>query len=214
MEEIKRYWLNDEKTSWVDEFMLPEHLIPDEEIFEKIWDLHPPQYGKTRFGPSPRWFQSYGKGYYFSGTEHKGISVPKIIQPWIDHANESLYAKMYGYSKEEAHKGFNEVLINWYKDGNHYIAAHSDNENQLVQSKLGETIVWSSTFQEGETSRIFRLKPIREKGMRNMEKLDIEMPNGVVLVMGGACQKTHKHQIPKTKKTVGRRINLTFRRFN
>lgn len=43
------------------------------------------------------------------------------------------------------------------------------------------------------------------------------MPGNTVLVMGGRCQQTHKHAVPKVdgKKgaKMGRRINMTFRVF-
>jgi alkylated DNA repair dioxygenase AlkB len=43
------------------------------------------------------------------------------------------------------------------------------------------------------------------------------MPHGTVVVMGGTCQKTHKHAVPKVtgKKAEGMkpRINITFRIF-
>lgn len=44
-------------------------------------------------------------------------------------------------------------------------------------------------------------------------KLDLEVGDGDLVVMGGDCQKTHKHEVPKTSQLVGRRINATFRTF-
>lgn len=44
-------------------------------------------------------------------------------------------------------------------------------------------------------------------------KLDLEVGDGDLVVMGGDCQKTHKHEVPKTNQLVGRRINATFRTF-
>lgn len=44
-------------------------------------------------------------------------------------------------------------------------------------------------------------------------KLDLQVGDGDLIVMGGDCQKTHKHEVPKTSQLVGRRINATFRTF-
>lgn len=40
------------------------------------------------------------------------------------------------------------------------------------------------------------------------------LENNSVLVMGGTCQKTHKHGITKNPKIKNYRISLTFRVFN
>lgn len=44
-------------------------------------------------------------------------------------------------------------------------------------------------------------------------KLDLEVADGDLVVMGGGCQKTHKHEVPKTKQLVDRHINAAFRTF-
>ncbi|GAG89364.1 unnamed protein product, partial [marine sediment metagenome] len=99
-----------------------------------------------------------------------------------------------------------------------------DDESDMKLGPKGESIVFSMTFQEGDTSlRTFRVKPKakygetkEERRTLGKERVDIDMPNGLVLVMGGLCQKTHTHQVPKAPKSrssVGRRINLTFRQF-
>ena len=44
------------------------------------------------------------------------------------------------------------------------------------------------------------------------EKHKIVLENGSLLIMSGKMQHNWLHQIPKTKKTIGERINLTFRR--
>ena len=46
------------------------------------------------------------------------------------------------------------------------------------------------------------------------EKRVLELRDGDLCVMGGRCQKTHKHDLPKvTGQLCGRRINATFRSF-
>jgi len=132
---------------------------------------------------------------------HSAKKIPEELKCYLDIANKSTY---------HAEFNFNEIFVNWYQDGNHYIGPHSDDESSLYHNDKGETIVYSITLQEEPGNRIFRLKP-KSKG--NKDRLDIPLLNGQIVVMGGLCQKTHTHQVPKTKKNVGRRINITIRAF-
>lgn len=215
--------LNKDGSSWVDGFMM--NPLPTQEEFDRLWELCPPEYGKIKqFGKTihtPRYQQSYGKPYNFSGMDHPALPIPDDLQRYLDWANVMPYAKMYGL------ESFNEVLVNWYVDGTHGIGMHQDDERDMRLGKNGETNVFSITFQEyteeKRGNRTFRLKPYTKnvedtetRKTLGKERVDIEMPNGLVLVMGGVCQRTHTHQLPKlTKKAkpTGRRINVTFRFF-
>lgn len=96
------------------------------------------------------------------------------------------------------------MLINWYDDGNHYIGKHSDDEKQIVP---GSNIY---SFSFGSSNRIFR---IRDKYNKLRPFIDLEMPHGTLIIMGGDMQKGYTHEVPKSKKVKDRRINVTFRRF-
>ena len=108
------------------------------------------------------------------------------------------------------------MLVNWYADGSHYIGAHSDDETQLADSAPIFSLSWGA-------SRRFRMLPKTERPRKGeaplwetdgpREKLTLELGDGDLLVMGGTCQKTHKHDVPKTGNLVGRRVNATFRTF-
>jgi len=95
---------------------------------------------------------------------------------------------------------FNTLLINLYRDGNDSNGWHADNEKELGQNP----IIASVSF--GET-RPFHFKHKRIKKQRH--KLNLE--HGSLLIMKGEMQHFWKHQIAKTKKEIGERINLTFR---
>lgn len=81
------------------------------------------------------WQQSYLRGYFFSGMKHDALDLPEEIQPILDWAN-SL----------DVEPKFNQVLVNWYENGLHYIGPHSDDERSLVRRSpifslsLGETL--------------------------------------------------------------------------
>ena len=212
-----RYFLDEAGTALLDIFF---SRVADTADFDELWNLHPEEKGKIKIADKeidvPRYQQSYGKEYWFSGMTHESLPIPDILLPFLEEANNSQYGKLYGAT------GFNEILVNWYADGNHYIRAHSDDESEMVTSINGENVVYSLTLQEAPGNRIFRLKPklppkstvsVDERKSIGKERIDLELQHKIVAVMAGTCQKKFKHQVPKTKKTVGRRINITFRCF-
>jgi alkylated DNA repair dioxygenase AlkB len=97
---------------------------------------------------------------------------------------------------------FNSVLLNLYRDGSDSNGWHADNEKEL-----GINPVIASISLGAE--RLFHFK---HRKLPN-EKHKIHLENGSLLLMAGEMQHHWLHQIPKTKKPIGQRINLTFRRF-
>ena len=190
--------------------------------FLDIWELHPDEYGKVFIAGkerrTPLYQQTYGRSYNFSGMYHECLPIPKEVMPFLNWANKQDYAKLYGCS------GYNQVLLNWYEP-DHHIGKHSDDERQLITSKHGETTVWRLTLLRPDQQRthknlrIFRIKPKKKAKdqKQNTDILDIRLDHGLVLVMGGRCQREYTHQVvkisPKVQKTTGNRINITFRCF-
>lgn len=95
----------------------------------------------------------------------------------------------------------NSVLVNLYRDGRDSMGWHSDDEPELGRNP---TIASISLGQE----RRFVLRS------RSLPKRTIELvpPHGSLLVMAGDLQHAWQHQVPRTARLVGPRINLTFRR--
>ncbi|WP_283642249.1 alpha-ketoglutarate-dependent dioxygenase AlkB family protein [Croceibacter atlanticus] len=98
-----------------------------------------------------------------------------------------------------AHK-FTTCLANLYRTGNDSNGWHSDNEKELGHNPVIASLSLGAT-------RSFQLKHKTDSSLR----FNIELPSGSLLIMKGTTQEFWKHQIPKTKKHVGERINLTFR---
>jgi alkylated DNA repair dioxygenase AlkB len=195
--------------SWFSYFRLPENLCINYADFETLWNLHPVErsairlYGKTIL--SPRYTQSFGKDYYYSGAMHPGQPFHPILRDYLDFVNQA-FRGMYRFGFQNP---FNMCLVNWYEDGSHYIAPHSDDESVMEKNAAGESVVVTISFGQ---SRLFRLIA---KDPNNPDHMNYEMrlePN-TVLVMGGTCQSTHKHTIVKEPKVLGKRISLTFRIF-
>lgn len=95
---------------------------------------------------------------------------------------------------------FTTVLLNYYRDGNDGNGWHADNEKELGMNPI---IVSLSLGAE----RNFQLKHNSDAS----QKKNIILENGSLLLMKGTTQHFWKHQVPKTAKPVGSRINLTFR---
>lgn len=96
---------------------------------------------------------------------------------------------------------FNSVLLNLYRNGQDSNGWHADNEKEL-----GEKSVISSLSLGAQRTFHFKHRNLKE------EKHKLALEHGSLLIMAGDMQKYWLHQIPKTKKQIGERINLTFRK--
>ena len=97
---------------------------------------------------------------------------------------------------------FNSVLINYYRDGKDRVAWHSDDEKEL-----GKNPVIASVSLGAE--RKFKLR--HKKYKENQLQHEVFLQNGSLLLMSGSTQHHWLHEIPRTAKPIGPRINLTFR---
>ncbi|MFT5847575.1 alpha-ketoglutarate-dependent dioxygenase AlkB family protein [Psychroserpens sp.] len=102
--------------------------------------------------------------------------------------------------EKEAHHKFTSVLLNRYRDGNDSNGWHADNEKELGTNPV------IASLSLGE-SRPFHFKHRKIKEERHK----INLSHGSLLIMRGDMQHHWLHQIAKTKKDIGERINLTFR---
>lgn len=170
-----------------------KNFIPEDlanEYFAEIranaaWDQKQGAFGHMQ----PRLTASYGDNgivYYYSGTEN-------VALPWI-------YPLLDIKQRIEAIKGdYNYCLLNCYRDGKDSVSWHSDAEKGMAN------IIGSLSL--GAT-RTFNIKHNKTK-----EKQSFEVNNGTLIIMAGTMQQFWKHEVPKTDKEVGERINLTFRKF-
>ncbi len=121
-------------------------------------------------------------------------NITKTALPWT---KELLALKQ----KAEALSGetFNSCLLNLYHNGDEGMAWHSDAEKDLKQHG---TI---ASLSLGESRRfLFKHK-------LSHEKVEIQLAHGSLLLMKGTTQSHWLHHLPTTKRSIGARINLTFR---
>lgn len=121
----------------------------------------------------------------------------KTALPWT---SELLNLK----EKVEAisEKKFNSCLLNLYHNGEEGMGWHSDNEPELEKNAA----IASLSFGAGRRF-VFKHK-------QTGEKTAVFLENGSLLVMLGNTQTYWLHSLPKTKKVVVPRINLTFRKIS
>jgi alkylated DNA repair dioxygenase AlkB len=90
-----------------------------------------------------------------------------------------------------------------YRDGNDSVAWHGDT---VGRSSTEDTMV---AIVGLGAARTFALRP-RGGG----KSLRLQHRHGDLLVMGGSCQRTWEHAIPKTTRPVGPRISIQFRPYD
>ncbi|WP_350287642.1 alpha-ketoglutarate-dependent dioxygenase AlkB [uncultured Croceitalea sp.] len=95
---------------------------------------------------------------------------------------------------------FTTCLANLYRDGKDSNGWHADDEKELGQNP----VIASVTLGQ---ERWFHLKHKEDRSL----KQKILLGHGSLLLMKGPTQHFWKHQIPKTTRAIGERINLTFR---
>ncbi|PJJ11021.1 alkylated DNA repair dioxygenase AlkB [Flavobacterium sp. 1] len=132
------------------------------------------------------------------GNEGKPYSYSNIkMQP---HFWTFLLQKIKSLVESATETNFTTVLLNYYRDGNDGNGWHADNEKELGMNPIIASLSLGA-------ERNFQLKHNTDTA----QKKNIILENGSLLLMKGTTQHFWKHQIPKTAKTIGSRINLTFR---
>ncbi|NND16031.1 MAG: alpha-ketoglutarate-dependent dioxygenase AlkB [Eudoraea sp.] len=178
------------------------YYVPDflsktraENLFEELRSSIPWRSDKiTVFGKTydqPRltaWFGEEGISYSYSGITMQPTPFPELLM--------ELKTKLELFSGTK----FNSCLANLYRDGQDSNGWHADDEKELGTNPV------IASLSLGE-SRAFHLRYKSDHSRK--EKL--LLTSGSLLLMLGATQHHWHHQVPKTKRKIGSRINLTFR---
>ncbi len=165
------------------------------ELFQRLLHETPWQqdyitvFNKTH--PQPRltaFYNDSSKPYTYSSV----VMNPNKWTPLLIYIKQEVEA----ISREH----FNSVLLNLYRDGKDSNGWHADNERELGNNPTIASVSFGS-------ERSFNL----QHNTINDAKLKITLEHGSVLLMKGSTQHFWKHQLAKTSKVIGPRINLTFR---
>lgn len=184
--------LPDAKISFYPNFFSSQQ---SDSIFEELLNTIPWQQDElTVFGKKyqqPRLTALFGN----DGKPYSYSSITMQPNPWT-----LLLQKIKIHIETSTGKTFNAVLLNLYRDGKDSNGWHADNEKELGTNPIIASLSFGAT-------RPFHLKHISDKSLTKK----IMLTHGSLLIMQGTTQHFWKHQIPKTAKPIGPRINLTFR---
>jgi alkylated DNA repair dioxygenase AlkB len=183
---MKKIKLNDGGVLFYDAAFLPT-ILADRYFVELrdqcAWEQKPGIFGHMQ----PRLIASYGD----TGVTYRYSGVDNVAIPWTTTLLE-IKEKMEGIQVET-----NYCLLNRYRSGSDSMGWHADDEPEM-----GNVI---GSLSLGAT-RKFR---IRHNITR--ETQTFLAGNGTLIIMAGTMQQFWQHEVPKTKRNVGERINLTFR---
>ncbi|MGN6722045.1 MAG: alpha-ketoglutarate-dependent dioxygenase AlkB [Marmoricola sp.] len=134
------------------------------------------------------------------------VDVPRLVHTYgidtplphdvLTRAREALNDRY----RPELGEDFVTAGCCFYRDGADSVAWHGDN---LGRGRTSDTMVAIVSF--GSPRRLL----LRPKG--GPCELAFHLGHGDLVVMGGSCQRTWEHAIPKTARPVGPRISIQFR---
>jgi alkylated DNA repair dioxygenase AlkB len=137
----------------------------------------------------------------------KVVAVPRLLcfygedAPLPDPVLTAARAALDAHYGPELGEPFRTAGLCLYRDGRDSVAWHGDT---IGRGRTEDTMVAIVSLG---TPRPLLLRP-REGGSR---PLRFEVGHGDLLVMGGSCQRTWEHAVPKTARPVGPRISVQFR---
>jgi len=164
-------------------------------IFEQLLNEIPWQqddikvFGKTH--PQPRLTALFGN----DGKPYSYSNIKMQPHPW-----NILLQKIKSLVEDCTETNFTSVLLNQYRNGKDSNGWHADNEKELGTNPVIASLSFGA-------ERTFQLKHNSDLSL----KKSIVLEHGSLLIMKGTTQHFWKHQIPKTSKPIGSRVNLTFR---
>lgn len=129
------------------------------------------------------------------------LPQPRLTCRWHrgrDELPDPVLARMAGALSARYRVEFGQVGANLYRDGVDSVAWHGDRVARELESAVVALVSLGA-------ARPFRLRP--KGGGRSIGLLP---GPGDLLVMGGSCQRTWQHSVPKVR-GVGPRISVQFR---
>jgi alkylated DNA repair dioxygenase AlkB len=135
------------------------------------------------------------------------LDVPRLVsfhdltsEPAPHPAIAKLRVRLNDIYAGELGEPFTSAGLCLYRDGSDSVAWHGDD---IGRSRTEDTMVAIVTL--GAT-RVFAMRP-RGGG----RALRLPQGHGDLLVMGGSCQRTWEHAVPKTSRPTGPRISIQYR---
>lgn len=146
-------------------------------------------FGKTYLQPRlTALYGNNGNSYSYSGITMEPLPFTPELR-----AMKAMVEQRCGHE-------FTTCLLNLYRDGGDSNGWHADDEKELGTNPVIASVSLGAT-------RAFNLKHRSQKSLRYR----LQLEHGSLLLMEGPMQHHWLHQVPKTRRPVLPRINLTFR---
>lgn len=136
------------------------------------------------------------------------VDVPRLLrfygegEPLPDPALVEAKAGLDAHYGDELGEPFVTAGLCLYRGGRDSVAWHGDT---IGRSSYEDTMV--AIVSVGDPRALL----LRPKGGGAGRTLRFEVGHGDLIVMGGSCQRTWEHAVPKTARPVGPRISIQFR---
>ncbi len=133
------------------------------------------------------------------------VDVPRLLsffdegEPLPDPELDRIKAALEAYYRDEK---FATAGLCLYRDGRDSVAWHGD---RIGRGNTEDTMVAIVVLG---APRPFLLRPREHRGTNSIR---LDLGHGDLVVMGGSCQRTWEHAVPKTARPVGPRISVQFR---
>ncbi|MEU4340750.1 alpha-ketoglutarate-dependent dioxygenase AlkB [Nocardia sp. NPDC023852] len=134
------------------------------------------------------------------------VDVPRLLkfyeeqEPLPDPALADARTALSDHYRRELGEPFRTAGLCYYRDGHDSVAWHGDTSGRGATEDTMVAIVSIGA------PRALLLRP--RGGGASIKYL---VGHGDLLVMGGSCQRTWEHAVPKTRKPAGPRISIQFR---
>ena len=144
------------------------------------------------------------------------VDVPRLLCFYGEHAPlpepalDACRAALNGYYAAELGEPFVTAGLCFYRDERDSVAWHGDT---IGRGSTEDTMVAIVSLGE---ARPLLLRPRAGAGQRNgagrgAGTLRYNLGHGDLIVMGGSCQRTWEHAVPKSAQPAGPRISVQFR---
>ena len=135
------------------------------------------------------------------------VDVPRMLafydetQPLPHPALGDVHGALNDHYAAELGEPFRTAGLCLYRDGRDSVAWHGD---RVGRGRTEDTMV--AIVSVGSPRRLL-LRPAGGGGVTHRQALG----HGDLIVMGGSCQRTFEHAVPKTARPTGPRISIQFR---
>ncbi|MEO7751866.1 MAG: alpha-ketoglutarate-dependent dioxygenase AlkB [Terracoccus sp.] len=128
----------------------------------------------------------------------------RLPHPLLAEARDALGA----HYRDELGEPFVTAGLCLYRDGNDSVAWHGD---RVGRSRDSDTMVAILSLGSARTLTLRPRDGGPLPGASTSKSLRFPLAHGDLVVMGGSCQRTWDHAVPKTSAPVGPRISVQFR---